>query len=287
MKLQFWCTPCAIGVVILFLGLVTENAFAREGRSGGGGYSRESPASSGSLSSRSGSKQEPQASAQSSRQQYGSSAQSSRQQYSSSAQSTRDQTATSMQSSREQTATGMQSSHQQTATGMQSSAHRYHGAYPPTSSASTTWDAGAGFAAATTGAAIGAAVASSKPAQPSTAVVYATPAATQPCASPTVVPVGGSKYFKCGSAWYSLRPEWPHIGSSGPATRLLSTLSVRPDGLGALPRSYRLRRFKILKLSRFPATGAPYREFPTHATTEQPTATSLVPHCSTSLAAVS
>jgi hypothetical protein len=191
MKLEFWCTPCATGLAIMFLGLVIKDASAREGR-GGGGYSRESPAASGSLSSHSGSKQESLGSAQSSRQQYGSSAQSSRQ-----------QTATGMQSSREQTATGMQSRHQQTATDMQSSAQQYHGAYPSTTSASSTWDAGAGFAAATTGAAIGAAVASSKPAQTSTTVVYATPAASQLCASPTVVPVGGSKYFKCGSVWYT------------------------------------------------------------------------------------
>lgn len=219
MKSQFWCPSPAISLVVVFLGLIVQGASARGGR-GGGGFSRESPAAGGSFSSHSGSKPESQGSAQSSRQHYGSSAQSSRQQYGSSAQSSREQTATGMQSSREQTATGMQSSHEQTATGMQSSreqtatsrqssAQQYHGAYPYATS--TNWDAGVGLAAATTGVAIGSAAASSRAVQPSSTGVYAMPTASQLCASPTVIPVGGMNYFKCGSAWYTQA-----FGPSGP-----------------------------------------------------------------------
>jgi hypothetical protein len=51
MKLQFWCAPYGMGLLVVFLGPVVEDASAREGRSGGGGYSRESPAAIGSLSS--------------------------------------------------------------------------------------------------------------------------------------------------------------------------------------------------------------------------------------------
>jgi hypothetical protein len=197
MKSQFWCPSPAISLVLVFLGLSVQGASARGGR-GGGGFSRESPAAGGSFSSHSGSKPESQGSAQSSRQQYGSSAQSSRQQYGSSA-----------QSSREQTATGMQSSREQTATRMQSSAQQYHGAYPYATSASTNWDAGVGLAAAKTGVAIGTAAAASS--QPSSTGVYAMQTASQLCASPTVIPVGGMNYFKCGSAWYTQA-----FGPSGP-----------------------------------------------------------------------
>jgi hypothetical protein len=197
MKSQFRCPSPAISLVVVFLGLFVQGASARGGR-GGGGFSRESPAAGGSFSSHSGSKPESQGSAQSSRQQYGSSAQSSR-----------EQTATGMQSSREQTATGMQSSREQTATGMQSSAQKYHGAYPYATS--TNWDAGVGLAAATTGVAIGTAAASSRAVQPSSTAVYAMPTASQLCASPTVIPVGGMNYFKCGSAWYTQA-----FGPSGP-----------------------------------------------------------------------
>jgi hypothetical protein len=210
MKHQFWCPFPVISLVVVFLGLAVQGASARGGR-GGGGFSRESPAAGGSFSSHSASRPEPQGSAQSNHQQYGSSAQSSRQQYGSSAQSSREQTATGMQSSREQTATGMQSSREQTATGMQSSAQRYHGASPYATSASTDWDAGVGVAAATTGVAIGTAAVSSMAAQPSSTGVFTMPTASQLCASPTVIPVDGMNYFKCGSAWYTQA-----FGPSGP-----------------------------------------------------------------------
>ena len=88
-----------------------------------------------------------------------------------------------------------QSSREQTATGMQSSAQQYRGSYPYAAS-HPAWDAGAGFAAATTGAAIGAAVVSST----AHAQMYV---ASPPCAAPTIVPVGSMKYFGCGSSWYT------------------------------------------------------------------------------------
>jgi multidrug efflux pump subunit AcrA (membrane-fusion protein) len=187
MKLQFWSVPCAMGLVAVFLGPMIENAYA--GRGGGGGRSRESPAASGSLSSRS---------AQPSRQQTATGAQSSRQQAASSAQSSRQQAASSAQSSRQQAASSAQSSRQQAAAG-------YSDPYG--------WDAGTGLAVVATGAAVGAVVGSSTSAtaqgQPST--TYATPAPVELCASPTVVPVGGVKYFNCGSAWYT-----EAYGPSGP-----------------------------------------------------------------------
>jgi hypothetical protein len=106
----------------------------------------------------------------------------------------------------------VRSSREQTATGMQSSAQQYHGTYPYATSASTNWDAGVGLAAATTGVAIGtAAAASSKAAQPISTDVYAMQTASQLCASPTVIPIGGMNYFKCGSAWYTQA-----FGPSGP-----------------------------------------------------------------------
>jgi multidrug efflux pump subunit AcrA (membrane-fusion protein) len=198
MKLQFWSVPCAMGLVAVFLGPMIENAYA--GRGGGGGRSRESPAASGSLSSRSAqpSRQQTATGAQSSRQQAASSAQSSRQQAASSAQSSRQQAASSAQSSRQQAASSAQSSRQQAAAG-------YSDPYG--------WDAGTGLAVVATGAAVGAVVGSSTSAtaqgQPST--TYATPAPVELCASPTVVPVGGVKYFNCGSAWYT-----EAYGPSGP-----------------------------------------------------------------------
>ena len=180
MKRALWLANCTLGMAVALIG-PAENAHARGGR-GGGGFSRESPAATGGFSSHSGSAQERQA--QSSRQQTATGMQSSRQQYASGA-----------QASREQTATGMQTSREQTAMGMQSSAQQYHGSYPYAAS-HPAWDAGARFAAATTGAAIGAAAASST----AHAHVYM---ASPPCAAPTIVPVGSMKYFGCGSSWYT------------------------------------------------------------------------------------
>jgi hypothetical protein len=175
MKRTLWLANCAMSVVAL-LGPAAGAAGAR-------GFSRESPAASGGFASRGGSAHERQGSAQMSRQQTPSSMQTSHQQYASSAQANREQTATGMQSSRERTATEMQ---------------RYHGSYYHAASSYPAWDAGAGLAAATTGAAIGAAAASSRSAPP--AQVYV---ASLPCGAPAAVPVGSTTYFRCGSSWYA------------------------------------------------------------------------------------
>jgi hypothetical protein len=179
MKRSLWLGNCAMGVVAL-LGPAVGAAGAR-------GFSRESPATGGGLSSRGGSAHERQGSAQMSRPQTPSSMQTSHQQYASSA-----------QANREQTATGMQSSRERTATEMPSSAQQYHGSYYHAASSYPAWDAGAGLAAATTGAAIGAAAASSRSAPP--AQVYV---ASLPCGEPDVIPVGSTTYFRCGSSWYA------------------------------------------------------------------------------------
>jgi len=161
---------------------------AHMGGGRGGGFSRESPAAGGGFSSARG-----REGAQASRQ-TPSSMQASRQQYGSGA-----------QANREQTATGMQASREQTVTGMQSSAQAYHGSYTHTVTAYPAWDAGR-VAAGVTGAAIGAAAASS--ASHSAPVYVASPS----CAAPMEVPVGSMTYFRCGSYWYT-----QGFGPNGPA----------------------------------------------------------------------
>ena len=187
MKQLLRAVPCAVGLAVMFLGPLAEYAHARGGR--GGGFSREGPAASGSFAAHSGSMQGHEGSVQSSHQQYAAGAQASRQQYGASAQSSRQQEANRVQSSREGTAMGIQSSAQQ-----------YHRPYPYAASVHPAWDAGAGVAAATTGAAIGAVAASSMASAASTTAGYA---ASQPCPTPVAVAVGSMTYFKCGSAWYT------------------------------------------------------------------------------------
>jgi len=146
-----------------------------------GDFSRESPAAAGSLASR----PEPMR-GQANRMEYGQHA----------------------QASRQQEANALQSNREQAARNLQNNAQRYRGAYP------SGWDAGAGWAAAATGAAIGAAATS-----------YAVPAdATaayptgQPCANPEAVPVGSTTYFRCGSSWYAQAygPAGPTFVAVGP-----------------------------------------------------------------------
>lgn len=188
MKRSYWLASCGVGIVAALLVPAVHNAHAGGGR--GGGFSREGPAAGGGFSSareRQGgqfNRQTP------------SSMQASRQQYASGA-----------QANREQTATGMQASREQTVTGMQSSAQAYHGSYTHTTvNAYPAWDAGRAAAAGFTGAAIGAAAASS--ASHSAPVYVASPA----CAAPIEVPVGSMTYFRCGSYWYT-----QGFGPNGPA----------------------------------------------------------------------
>jgi hypothetical protein len=121
-------------------------------------------------------------------------------------QASRQQYASGAQANREQTATGMQASRERTATEMQSSAQVYHGSYAHTVTAYPAWDAGRVAAAGVTGAAIGAAAASS--ASHSAPVYVASPA----CTAPIEVPVGSMMYFRCGSYWYT-----QGFGPNGPA----------------------------------------------------------------------
>jgi hypothetical protein len=97
----------------------------------------------------------------------------------------------SAQASRQQHAASAQANRQEYA----EHAYRYN-----------NWDAGRGLAVAT-GAAIGAAAANAVTA-PATASTYGS---GQPCADSSVVSVGDSQYFRCGSLWYTQA-----YGPSGP-----------------------------------------------------------------------
>jgi Meckel syndrome type 1 protein len=211
MKKQFCALSCAIGLASILLGPASQYAHAR----GRGGFSREGPAAGGSFASRSESMRGHEGGFQASRQQYAAGAQAGRQQFGAAAQASRQQEANALQSSREQTAQRMQSNAQQ-----------YRRSYPYAGSAYPAWrapgypyawDAGAGAAAAATGAAIGAAAASSIASQPSSTAGYA---ASQPCDTPVVVPVGDMQLFRCGSTWYRQA-----LGPAGP-----TFVAVRPPG---------------------------------------------------------
>jgi hypothetical protein len=196
-RLPFWSLPAAIGLAAMIVALSTECAYAR-GRGGGfprGGFSREGPAAAGSFASRSesmlghGRGLESTASGAANRIESGERA----------------------QAVRQHETNALQSSREQAAKALESRAQQYHRAYPYAGLVYPAWDAGAaGVAVAATGAAIGAATASS-----------AEYAAGQPCATPAVVPVGEMTFFRCGSAWYRQA-----YGPAGPAF-----VAVGPPGL--------------------------------------------------------
>jgi hypothetical protein len=178
MKDKVLLAPCTIGLVIAiaFLGVLLPHGYARRG----GGAPRGGGASRGGGFSRegpaaNGGLSSPTGSTQGQR-----SAQASRQQYAASAQASRQQHAASAQASRQEYA---------------------EHAYPY-----NNWDAGRGLAVAT-GAAIGAAAANAVTA-PATAPTYGS---GQPCADSTIVSVGDTQYFRCGSLWYTQA-----YGPSGP-----------------------------------------------------------------------
>src|SRR5215471_9818937 len=131
MRLHLWTLPCALGAMVLYLGVGADYAHARGGRgvrggggfargggfAHGGGFSREGPAAGGGFASRSGFLQG------------------------------RERTG---QASRQQELNALQSNREQTAKSLQSSAQQYRGSYPY--AGYPAWDAGAGLAAATAGA---------------------------------------------------------------------------------------------------------------------------------------
>jgi hypothetical protein len=177
MKYKLFLAPCTIGLVIAiaFFGVLLPQGYAR----GGGGARRGGGASRGGGFSREGPAANGGLSSRTGSVQGGQrSAQASRQQYAASAQASRQQHATSAQASRQDYA---------------EHAYRYN-----------NWDAGRGLAVAT-GAAIGAAAANAATA-PATAYDSG-----QLCADSTVVSVGDTQYFRCGSAWYTQA-----YGPSGP-----------------------------------------------------------------------
>ena len=179
MKRAYWLASWGVGIVATLLVPAVHNAHAGGGRMGG--FSREGPAAGGGFSA--------------ARERQG-------------AQFNR-QTPASMPASRQQFASGAQANREQTATGMQASREQtevYHGSYTHTVTAYPAWDAGRAAAAGVTGAAIGAAAASS--ASHSAPVYVASPA----CAAPIEVPVGSMTYFRCGSYWYT-----QGFGPNGPA----------------------------------------------------------------------
>jgi hypothetical protein len=108
------------------------------------------------------------------------------------------------QAGRQQEANTLQSNREQTAQNLQSNAQQYRGGYPYGYPA---WDAGAGWAAAATGAAVGAAATAAATAHAGSSVYTA----SEPCANPASVSVGGTVYFRCGSSWFTQA-----YGPSGP-----------------------------------------------------------------------
>jgi len=176
-----------LGVIVF--GSVTEYAHARGGRGGfrGGefsGFLREGPAAAGNFASRAGAMEGRAGGFQANRQQY----------------------AERAQAGRQQEANTLQSSREQTAQALQSNAQQYRGSYPYGAYGYPNWDAGTGLAAATAGAALGAAAASSWAPSKS-----AGSAPSQPCAAPENITVEGMTYFRCGSAWYTQA-----YGAAGP-----------------------------------------------------------------------
>jgi hypothetical protein len=120
------------------------------------------------------------------------------------------------QASRQQEMNSLQGNRGQAARNLQNNAQQYRRGYPY--AGYPAWDAGAGLAVAATGAAIGAAAATGGGA--AAAPAGAGYAASQPCGAPEVVSVGGTTYYRCGSAWYA-----EAFGPSGP-----TFIAARPPG---------------------------------------------------------
>jgi len=197
-QFPFWSLPVAISLAAMVAALPTECLYAR-GRGGGGGFGRggfghadfprggfshEGPAAAGGFASRPASMPGHQGGFRPSTPQ----GQANRMEYGQQAQASRQHEANALQSNREQAARNLQNNAQQ-----------YRGAYPYGGLGYPAWDAGAGWAAAATGAAIGAAAASSA------APGYGSSAypADQPCVNAESVPVGATTFFRCGSSWYT------------------------------------------------------------------------------------
>jgi hypothetical protein len=202
-QFPFWSLPVAIGLAAMVAALPTECVYAR-GRPGGGGFgrggfSRGGPAAAGSFASRPASMPGHAAGFRSSMPQ----GQANRMEYGQHAQASRQQEANTLQSNREQAARNLQSNAQQ-----------YRGAYPYRGLGYPAWDAGAGWAAAATGAAIGAAATSwAAPGYGSSAYP-----ASQPCGNAESVLVGSTTFFRCGSSWYTQAygPEGPTFVPASP-----------------------------------------------------------------------
>jgi hypothetical protein len=208
-QVLLWSLPATIGLSVMIVASSAECAYARPRGGGGfgrGGFSREGPASAGSFASHSGSVLG-RGNFQASRQQFASGAQANRMDYGQQAQASRQQEANALQSSREQAAKSMQSSAQQ-----------YRGSYPYRGVGYPAWDAGAGLAAAATGAAIGATAAAATAAPAGANTAYP---ASLPCAAPLAVPIAGETFLRCGSSWYRQA-----YGPAGP-----TYIAVTPPGL--------------------------------------------------------